>query len=72
MPLAKRLAKSPNICAFKQGVSKISSTIALRAAVGKELEISVADEAPLSQPRRERETTGAQLLPALYQVGFLP
>ncbi|MGZ8197011.1 MAG: dihydrodipicolinate synthase family protein [Burkholderiales bacterium] len=44
--LAKRLIKIPNICAFKQGISKISSTVALRAAVGKELEISVADEAP--------------------------
>ena len=30
--LAKRLAKIPNICAYKQGVSKISSTIALRSA----------------------------------------
>lgn len=46
VPLAKRLAKIPNVCAFKQGVSKISSTIALRHAVGSQLEISVADEAP--------------------------
>jgi 4-hydroxy-tetrahydrodipicolinate synthase len=46
VPLAKRLAEIPNICAYKQGVSKISSTIALRHAVGRQLEISVADEAP--------------------------
>jgi 4-hydroxy-tetrahydrodipicolinate synthase len=46
VPLAKRLAKIPNICGFKQGVSKISATIALRAAIGHELEVSVADEAP--------------------------
>jgi 4-hydroxy-tetrahydrodipicolinate synthase len=44
--LAKRLAKIPNICGFKQGVSKISATIALRNAIGHELEVSVADEAP--------------------------
>lgn len=72
--LAKRLAKIPNICAFKQGVSKISSTIALRAAVGKELEISVADEAPWVY---SMSVMGDQWLlnycPHLYQVpGYLP
>lgn len=46
VPLAKRLAKIPNICGFKQGVSKIAATIALREAIGRELEVSVADEAP--------------------------
>ena len=72
--LAKRLAKLPNICAFKQGVSKISSTIALRAAVGKEIEISVADEAPWVY---NLGVMGDHWLlnycPHLYQVpGYLP
>ena len=74
VPLAKRLAKIPNVCAFKQGVSKISSTIALRAAVGKELEISVADEAPWVY---NMAVMGDHWLlnycPHLYQVpGYLP
>jgi 4-hydroxy-tetrahydrodipicolinate synthase len=74
VPLAKRLVKIPNICAFKQGVSKISSTIALRAAVGKELEISVADEAPWVY---NLGVSGDHWLlnycPHLYQVpGYLP
>jgi 4-hydroxy-tetrahydrodipicolinate synthase len=72
--LAKRLAKIPNICAYKQGVSKIMSTIALRAAVGHELEISVADEAPFVY---NIGVMGDQWLlnycPHLYQVpGYLP
>ncbi|HXF66147.1 MAG TPA: dihydrodipicolinate synthase family protein [Burkholderiales bacterium] len=44
--LAKRLAALPNICGFKQGVSKPQPTTALRDAVGREIEVSVADEAP--------------------------
>ena len=44
--LAKRLAALPNICGFKQGVSKPQPATALRDAVGKEMEVSVADEAP--------------------------
>jgi 4-hydroxy-tetrahydrodipicolinate synthase len=72
--LAKRLVKLPNICAFKQGVSKISSTTALRAAVGKEIEISVADEAPWVY---NIGVSGDHWLlnycPHLYQVpGYLP
>jgi 4-hydroxy-tetrahydrodipicolinate synthase len=72
--LAKRLVKIPNICAFKQGVSKISSTIALRAAVGQDLEISVADEAPWVY---NMGVFGDHWLlnycPHLYQVpGYLP
>jgi 4-hydroxy-tetrahydrodipicolinate synthase len=72
--LAKRLAKIPNICAYKQGVSKISSTIALRAAVGEEIEISVADEAPFVY---NLAVMGDRWLlnycPHLYQVpGYLP
>src|SRR5262245_51532045 len=44
--LAKRLAKLPNICGFKQGVSKPQPTTALRDAVGKDIAVSVPDEAP--------------------------
>ena len=44
--LAKRLAALPNICGFKQGVGKPGPTTALRDAVGDEIEVSVADEAP--------------------------
>lgn len=73
-PLAKRLAKIPNICGFKQGVSKISSTIALRDAIGAELEVSVADEAPWVY---NLGVMGDRWLlnycPHLYQVpGYLP
>ena len=72
--LAKRLARIPNICAYKQGVSKISSTIRLRAEVGDELEISVADEAPWVY---NLAVMGDRWLlnycPHLYQVpGYLP
>jgi 4-hydroxy-tetrahydrodipicolinate synthase len=72
--LAKELAKIPNICAYKQGVSKISSTIALRAAVGDEIEISVADEAPFVY---NLAVMGDRWLlnycPHLFQVaGYLP
>jgi len=72
--LAKRLAALPNICAFKQGVSKISATIALRNAIGKELELSVADEAPWVF---NMSVMGDHWLlnycPHLYQVpGYLP
>ncbi|HZM43708.1 MAG TPA: dihydrodipicolinate synthase family protein [Burkholderiales bacterium] len=44
--LAKRLAALPNICGFKQGISKPAAATALRDGVGKEMEVSVADEAP--------------------------
>jgi 4-hydroxy-tetrahydrodipicolinate synthase len=44
--LAQRLAALPNICGFKQGVSKPQPATALRDAVGKVMEVSVADEAP--------------------------
>jgi len=74
VPLAKRLAQIPNICGFKQGVSKVSATIALRAAIGHELEVSVADEAPWVF---NASVMGDQWLlnycPHLYQVpGYLP
>jgi dihydrodipicolinate synthase/N-acetylneuraminate lyase len=72
--LAKRLAKIPNICAFKQGVSKITQTIALRDAIGKELEISVADEAPFVYNIGVMgDTWLLNYCPHLYQVpGYLP
>jgi 4-hydroxy-tetrahydrodipicolinate synthase len=74
VPLAKRLAKIPNICAFKQGVSKISATTALRAAVGKDLEISVADEAPwIYNIAVMGDHWLLNYCPHLYQVpGYLP
>jgi 4-hydroxy-tetrahydrodipicolinate synthase len=72
--LAKKLAKIPNVCAYKQGVSKIMSTIALRAAVGEELEISVADEAPWVYNIGVMEDQWLlNYCPHLYQVpGYLP
>jgi len=44
--LAKRLSKLDNICGFKQADGSPASTHAIIDAVGKELVISVADEAP--------------------------
>ncbi len=44
--LAKRLATIPSITGLKQGVSKPQPTTALRDAVGHDMEVSVADEAP--------------------------
>ena len=74
VPLAKRLAKIPNICAFKQGVSKIGATIALREAIGDELEISVADEAPwVFNIGVMGDRWLLNYCPHLYQVpGYLP
>lgn len=74
VPLAKRLVQIPNICGFKQGVPKISSTIALRNAIGSEVEVSVADEAPWVY---NLGVMGDHWLlnycPHLYQVpGYLP
>ena len=58
VPLAKRLAKIPNICGFKQGVSKVSATIALRAAINSSV---MGDQWLLNY------------CPHLYQVpGYLP
>jgi 4-hydroxy-tetrahydrodipicolinate synthase len=72
--LAARLAKIPNICAFKQGGPAPSATISLRQAVGKELVVSVADETPWLH---NLAVMGDQWLlnycPHLYQVpGYLP
>jgi 4-hydroxy-tetrahydrodipicolinate synthase len=72
--LAKRLAAIPNICGFKQGVSKPQPTIALRAAVGQEMEVSVADETPwLFNLSVMGDRWLLNYCPHLYQVpGHLP
>lgn len=72
--LAKRLAKIPNICGFKQGLGKPVPTHGLRAAVRGQLEISVADEAPWLH---SLSVCGDRWLlnycPHLYQVpGYTP
>ena len=72
--LAARLAKIPNVCAFKQGGPAPSATISLRHKVGKELVVSVADETPWLH---NLGVMGDQWLlnycPHLYQVpGYLP
>jgi len=72
--LARRLATLPNICGFKQGVSKPQPTTALRDAIGKTVEVSVADEAPFLY---NLSVCGDRWLlnycPHLYQVpGYTP
>lgn len=72
--LAKRLAKLPNICGFKQGVGKMQATTQLRDAIGKEVEVSVADEAPwLYNLGVPQDRWLLNYCPHLYQVpGYLP
>jgi 4-hydroxy-tetrahydrodipicolinate synthase len=72
--LAKRLVEIPNICGFKQGVGKPQPTIALRDAVGREIEVSVADEAPwLHNLSVMGDRWLLNYCPHLYQVaGYLP
>lgn len=72
--LAKRLATIPNICGFKQGVGKPQPTIALRDAIGKDVEVSVADEAPwLFNLSVMADRWLLNYCPHLYQVpGYLP
>jgi 4-hydroxy-tetrahydrodipicolinate synthase len=72
--LAKRLAALPNVCAYKQGDSNPAATSAILDAVGDQLTVSVADEAPWLQSMTQY---GLQWLvnynPHLYQVpGYLP
>ena len=72
--LAKRLVTLPNICGFKQANPSPLATAALREAIGKEVVISVADEAPWLH---NMTVMGDQWLlnysPHLYQVpGYLP
>ena len=72
--LAKRLAALPNICGFKQGVGKPGPTTALRDAVGAEIEVSVADEAPFVYNVAVcGDTWLLNYCPHLYQVpGYTP
>jgi 4-hydroxy-tetrahydrodipicolinate synthase len=72
--LAKRLASLPNVCGFKQGVSKPQPTIALREAIGKDVEVSVADEAPwLYNLGVAGDRWLLNYCPHLFQVpGYLP
>jgi 4-hydroxy-tetrahydrodipicolinate synthase len=72
--LAQRLATIPNICGFKQGVSKPQPTIALRDAIGGQMEVSVADEAPwLFNLSVMGDRWLLNYCPHLYQVpGYLP
>ena len=72
--LAKRLAKLPNICAYKQADGLPAATHAIMRAVGKDLVISIADEAMWLTSMTQ---LGLQWLvnynPHLYQVpGWLP
>jgi 4-hydroxy-tetrahydrodipicolinate synthase len=72
--LAKRLAALPNVCAYKQGDPNPAATSAILDAVGDQLTVSVADEAPWLQSMTQY---GLQWLvnynPHLYQVpGYLP
>ena len=72
--LAKRLAALPNICGYKQGVGKMQETTTLRDTVGKDIEVSVADEAPwLYNIAIAGDRWLLNYCPHLYQVsGYLP
>jgi 4-hydroxy-tetrahydrodipicolinate synthase len=72
--LAARLAKLPNIAGFKQGGGTPGAMIALRQAVGKDLAVSVADEAPwLHNMTVFKDQWLLNYCPHLYQVpGYLP
>ena len=72
--LARRLATLPNICGFKQGIGKMQQTTQLRDAVGEEIEVSVADEAPwLYNLAIPGDRWLLNYCPHLFQVpGYLP
>jgi len=72
--LAKRLSKLPNICGYKQADGSPASTHSIIDSVGKDIVISVADEAPWLTSMTQ---LGLQWLvnynPHLYQSkGWLP
>ena len=72
--LAKRLSKLPNICGYKQADGSPASTHSIIDTVGKDIVISVADEAPWLTSMTQ---LGLQWLvnynPHLYQSkGWLP
>ena len=72
--LAQRLATIPNICGFKQGVSGMAAATSLRDNVGKQIEVSVAEEAPwLYNIAICNDHWLLNYCPHLYQVpGYLP
>ena len=72
--LAKRLVGIPNICGFKQANPAPHATSALRAAIGKDVVISVADETPwLFNNAVMGDAWLLNYCPHLYQVpGYLP
>ena len=72
--LAQRLAAIPNICGFKQGVSGMAAATTLRDTVGKQMEVSVAEEAPwLYNIAVCGDHWLLNYCPHLYQVpGYLP
>ena len=72
--LAKRLSKLPNVCGYKQADGSPASTHSIIDSVGKDIVISVADEAPWLTSMTQ---LGLQWLvnynPHLYQSkGWLP
>jgi 4-hydroxy-tetrahydrodipicolinate synthase len=73
-PLAKRLVTIPNICGFKQANPSPLVTAGLRAAIGSEVVISVADEAPwLYNLTVNNDDWLLNYSQHLYQVpGYLP
>lgn len=72
--LAQRLATLPNICGYKQGVSGMAQATSLRDTVGKQMEVSVAEEAPwLYNIAVCGDHWLLNYCPHLYQVpGYLP
>lgn len=72
--LAQRLATIPNICGYKQGVSGMAAATSLRDSVGKQIEVSVAEEAPwLYNIAICGDHWLLNYCPHLYQVpGYLP
>ncbi|HEX2215727.1 MAG TPA: dihydrodipicolinate synthase family protein [Xanthobacteraceae bacterium] len=72
--LAKRLVTIPNICAFKQANPSPLATVSLREAIGDQVIISVADEAPwLYNLTVGGDDWLLNYSPHLYQVpGYLP
>jgi 4-hydroxy-tetrahydrodipicolinate synthase len=72
--LAQRLSGLSNICGFMQGVGKMQATTQLRDAIGKDVEVSVADEAPwLYNLAVPGDRWLLNYCPHLYQVpGYLP
>lgn len=73
-PLAKRLVSIPNVCGFKQANPSPLVTAGLREAIGNDVVISVADEAPwLYNMTVAGDDWLLNYSPHLYQVpGYTP